>query len=247
MSARPASSSQGGFAAAIRAENERGFVAVIPDIKCVSPKEGDLLRGRDPLLAAKALVEIGAPVLSVVTERERFGGSPALLRDIAQSAGVPVLRKDFIQSEKDLEETARLGASAVLLVLAMLSEDALRSLYDSALQMGLEPFVETRTAEELALAGKLGARLAGVNNRDIVTLEKDDGGPARTAALAAGAPQNALLISESGILSPHDARVAASAGAHAMLIGTALWQAEDMSAAYISFRVERTKSSCVPS
>ncbi len=227
------------FSDAISAGNARGYIAVIPDIKCVSPKEGDLLRGRDPAAAARALVKCGAPVLSVVTERERFGGSPELLRDIAKSAGVPVLRKDFITGEADLEETARLGASAVLLICAMLTEETLHRLYALSIEMGLEPFVETRTAHELALAGRLGARLVGINNRDIVTLEKDGGGPARTATLAADAPKNALLVSESGILSPEDARLAACAGAHAVLVGTALWQAKDMISMYRSLRVER--------
>ena len=210
--------------------------AVIPDIKCVSPKEGDLLRGRCPIETAQALVSWGAPVLSVVTESEHFGGSLALLRRIAEQTGVPVLRKDFITTYEQLEESLQLGASAVLLIAASADENTLTMLYESALRLGLEPLVEVCTAEEMARAKTLGAKLIGINNRNITTLELDEGGPARTSRLAPLAPGNALLISESGILSAEDAKQAVRAGAQAVLVGTALWQAEDMGAMYQQLR-----------
>ncbi|MDR0251202.1 MAG: indole-3-glycerol-phosphate synthase [Burkholderiales bacterium] len=230
----------GRFFSAVVAENERGFVAVIPDIKCISPKEGDLLRGRDPVETAKFLVRAGAPVLSVVTERERFGGSPQLLSAIVQAVDVPVLRKDFITSENQLLETAELGAAAVLLICATTDEKNLMTLYEKALTRGMEPLVEVHTAQEMELANALGARLVGINNRNIVSFERDDGGPDRTAALAFGVPVNALLISESGILSPEDAKLAVSSGANAVLVGTALWQARDMGDMYQALRVAWT-------
>jgi len=227
------------FSGAIISENARGFVAVIPDIKCVSPKEGDLLRGRDPVEMAKYLVRSGAPVLSVVTEKERFGGSVELLRAIAQAVNVPILRKDFITNEAQLLETAKLGAAAVLLICATTDNNTLKKLYKKAMALGLEPLVEVHTAEEMVFAGTLGAGLVGINNRDIITLERDDGGADRTIALASGAPAGVLLVSESGILSAADAKLAVSAGANAVLIGTALWIADDMRAMYQSLRVER--------
>jgi len=236
----------GRFSTAIASENARGFVAVIPDIKCVSPKEGNLLRGRDPVDTAKALVRGGAPVLSVVTEREHFGGSTELLSAIAQAANVPILRKDFITNEDQLLETAALGAAAVLLICAITDEKNLQTLYEKTLTLGIEPFVEVHTAQEMELADKLGARLVGINNRNIVSLEKDDGGTDRTAALASGLPAGALLISESGILSPEDAKSAVAAGANAVLVGTALWQADDMGAMYQALRIERKVASCGP-
>jgi len=238
MSARPA----GGFAAAIAAENARARLAVIPDIKCISPKEGDLLRGRDPVAVARALAACGAPVLSVVTEGARFGGSAALLDAIVRAVPVPVLRKDFITSAQQLQETAALGAAAVLLICAITDQKNLQALYEKALTLGLQPLVEVHTAQEMALARQLGAHLVGINNRDITAFELDDGGPARTAALIGSAPAGALLISESGIGSPEDAALAASCGAHAVLVGTALWQAHDMAAMYQRLRVEL----CVP-
>lgn len=235
------------FSAAIAAENKRGLIAVIPDIKCVSPKEGDLLRGRDPVETAKMLVRGGAPVLSVVTENERFGGSAELLSAIVQAVDVPILRKDFITHEGQLLETVELGAAAVLLICATTDAKTLRTLYEKALALGIEPFVEVHTAQEMELAHELGARLVGINNRNIVMLERDDGGPGRTATLAAGAPADALLISESGILSAADAELAASSGANAVLVGTALWHAPDMNAMYQSLRAERKAASCAPS
>ena len=219
------------FSAAIAAQP-----AVIPDIKCVSPKEGDLLRGRDPVEVARQLVAWGAPVLSVVTESRHFGGSPELLRAIARQTGAPVLRKDFIKTRGQLEETLALGASAVLLIAAGVDEATLAALYQTALQLGLEPLVEVCTAEEMQLASTLGARLVGINNRNIQTLELDDGGPARTAQLAQLAPKHAVLISESGIVTAEDAKIAMQAGAHAILVGTVLWQAADMKETYQRLR-----------
>ena len=235
----------GRFSAAVFSENARGFVAVIPDIKCVSPKEGDLLRGRDPAGTAQYLVRSGAPVLSVVTERDRFGGSAELLRAVVSAVDVPILRKDFITSEDQLVETAELGAAAVLLICAIMDDKNLRSLYEKTIQLGMEPLVEIHTAREMELASTLGARLIGINNRDIVSFERDDGGPDRTAALASSVSAGALLISESGILTPDDALLAASSGANAVLVGTALWQARDMGVMYQALRVERRVVPCV--
>jgi len=234
----------GRFAAAVTLENTHGRVAVIPDIKCASPKEGDLLRGRDPVDVAKFLVRCGAPVLSVVTERDSFSGSPELLHAVAENVDVPVLRKDFITSERSLEETVELGASAVLLICALTDEKTLTKLYERTIKLGLEPLVEVHSEKELRLAGRIGARLIGINNRNIMTLERDDGGPSRTVALASGAPTGVLLISESGILSPDDATLAASAGVHAVLVGTALWRAHDMKSMYQALRVERKDAPC---
>jgi|GEM_PF-535256 len=217
---------QRSFSAAIESKNTRGHAAVIPDIKCVSPKHGDLLQGRNPIEVAKLLVSHGAPVLSVVTEQKNFGGSVALLRDVAKTTGVPVLRKDFFTHEAQLEESSKVGASAVLLICATIERDLLARLYERALALGLEPLVEVCTADEMRFACSLGAKLIGINNRNIATLELDSGGPARTAKLAKLAPKDALLISESGIVSREDAQLAVKAGAHAVLVGTALWQAK---------------------
>lgn len=236
--------STGRFSSAIINENKRGYGAVIPDIKCVSPKEGDLLQGRDPVNIAKYLQDCGAPVLSVVTERRHFGGSPELLRNIVRNVNIPVLRKDFVINEDMLEETAELGATAVLLICTVINEKILYTLYEKSIKLKLEPFVEIHNAEEMELVKKLGAQLIGINNRNIITLEMDNGGSSRTTALAANAPVNALLVSESGIFSADDAAAAISAGANAILVGTALWQANDMGEMYRLLRVERRSQLC---
>jgi indole-3-glycerol phosphate synthase len=208
-----------------------GFIPVIPDFKRRSPKEGDLMRGRDAAEAARELKALGAPAFSVVTEEASFGGSLRMLEEVA-AVGPPVLRKDFIRSAADLRQSKESGAAAVLLICASLAYPVLEELFAAARDLGLSALVEAHTADELAAAGRLGARLVGINNRDIRRLERDGGTVAHTEALAALAPPDALLVSESGIWTPADARAAVRAGADAVLVGSALWLAADLYALY---------------
>jgi indole-3-glycerol phosphate synthase len=222
----------GSFGAALEAKRAAGFVPVILDFKRRSPKEGDLMRGQSAARVARALRDCGAPALSVVTEEASFGGSLDLLSQVA-AVGLPVLRKDFIRSADDLRQSKEAGAAAVLLICALFpGYDALAELFAAARDLGLSPLVEAHTADELAAAGRLGARLVGINNRDILRLERDGGTVAHTERLAALAPPDALLISESGIWTPADARAATRAGAHAVLVGSAFWLAADPYALY---------------
>ena len=216
-----------GFTESLLARKQAGYLPVIPDFKMVSPADGPLFAGRDVLQAAKELEAAGAPALSVVTEKSRFGGSLELLSGIAQAVRVPVLRKDFLRSPSDVEESARRGARAVLLICACLATDALEALYRAALDCGLEPLVEAHTPDELRVAAALGAKLVGINNRDILALERDGGTVSTTARLAGGKPAGAFLISESGIQTPADARMALASGADAVLVGTAIWKSPD--------------------
>ena len=220
------------FSTAILNQKSTGAIPVIPDIKCVSPKHGDLLRGRCPVEAAKLLKNAGTAVMSVVTEPKEFCGSLELLRNIADTTGLPILRKDFITTTDDLKISLDNGAAAILLMCATQTEKSLFELYETALQLGIEPLVETHTLAEMQLARKLGAMLIGINNRDITRLERDDGTVTNTRHLAEFAPENAVIVSESGINTPEEARQAIDAGADAVLIGTALWQAADMAAFY---------------
>ena len=222
------------FSDALIARKEAGFIPVIPDIKCTSPKIGDLLRGRDPLESAKLLAEAGAPALSVVTECNAFGGSIELLKRITKGTKLPVLRKDFITCTDDLKITKDCGAEAILLICAIQTFPSLVKLYNQALKIGLEPLVEAHTEEELIWAGNIGAKLVGINNRNILELEKDDGTVSATEFLAAYTPKNAILISESSIQTPAEAQAAVRAGADALLIGTAIWQAENMCECYLA-------------
>lgn len=220
------------FLDALRAAPSPLRRTVIPDIKCVSPKHGDLAQGRDMAGMARQLVQAGAPVLSVVTEAERFGGSMELLRSVCRAGGVPVLRKDFIHSEKDLDETLEAGASAILLMCSCLARGELIRLYHYATSLGLDVLFETHEAKDMELAKELGAELIGINNRDILRLECDNGTVEHTRSYAAAKPKGAYLISESGLYTREDIEQAISSGADAALVGTAIWQAEDPAAMY---------------
>lgn len=223
------------FSAALKERAAAGFIPVIADLKPFSPKEGDLFRGRSAGELARALKEAGAPALSVVTEPEHFHGSMSLLREVVHATGLPVLRKDFIRSRRDLEETAAAGAAAVLLIVSMNTEQELHNLYKTALSLGLEPLVETHTPSEMEIARRLDARLVGINNRDILNLEKDEGDVSATEALTAASFRPELLISESGLLTPADGRRAIACGTDALLIGTALLRANTIQDAYRRF------------
>lgn len=220
------------FSNALRAAARAGRNPVIADLKCRSPKEGELFQGRSPVELAVALKGAGAPALSVVTEPTHFGGSLDLLAQVVQATGLPVLRKDFFQSEADIEASKAHGASSVLLICATMEPALLRQLFHRAHALGMEALVETCNEAELAFASELGAQLVGINNRDIAHLELDDGTVQRTQRLAAHRPPGALLISESGILTKADVDAAIGAGADAALVGTAILQAPDPAAFY---------------
>lgn len=216
------------FSDAILKKKSEGGIPVIPDIKCISPKEGDLMKGRDPVEEAKLLARIGAPVISVVTEPKDFGGSLKLLEMVVRETKLPVLRKDFLTGIDDLKRTKECGAESVLLMCAVQPQPLLCQLFEEAMRIGLEPLVEVHTMDEMIFVKKLGAKLVGINNRNILELEKDDGTVSVTKQLSANAPIDAVLVSESSICSHQEARQAIAAGADAVLIGTAIWQAKNI-------------------
>lgn len=230
------------FLTALQNKQKTGAIPVIPDIKCFSPKDGDLLRSRDPVQIARDLAGAGAPALSVVTESKEFGGSLELLRSICAVVSVPVLRKDFVTDRSDLEETLRCGASAILLMVSCLGEKRLEELYHEAIELGLTPFVETHTQRELTFAYALGAKLIGINNRDILQLERDDGDVSHAAALlrvgqgiqGKQAQSDSFVVVESALRGGVDARTAIRSGADGVLCGTAILQAPDPVAKYFS-------------
>jgi len=195
---------------------------IIIDFKPVSPRHGGLFGGINPPEAARRLEKAGVLGLSVVTENEHFGGSLDLLRSIVQSVGLPVLRKDFIKTDDDLYETLDCGAKGVLLICSM--TENIGELYEKALSISLTPVVEVHTRDEMDLARSIGAKVIGINNRDISVLEKDTGTVDLTLDLIKTAPKGAYIISESGISCREDAQKALDAGADAVLIGTAFWQ-----------------------
>ncbi|HAG11475.1 MAG TPA: indole-3-glycerol-phosphate synthase TrpC [Desulfotomaculum sp.] len=215
------------FSAALWRQYHSGKVPVIPDIKSRSPQEGGLLLERDPAAFARALAAAGAPAVSVVTEPEYFGGSTELLKRITQAVSLPVLRKDFINRRAQLEESVELGTAAVLLIASMLEKDQLAELVEDALTLGLEPLVETHTQAEIINANQLSLTMLGINNRNIVELELDGGNVGNTEKLTGLVRPDVLIISESSISSSEDVQRALRAGAHAVLVGTAILRAED--------------------
>jgi len=208
-------------------QHRSGKIPVIPDIKCKSPGEGDLLMGRDPVLIAKSLRAAGASVISVVTESEHYGGSPELLYQIAQATSIPILRKDFIITREQLLESVDIGASGVLLIASMLEKEQLFKLIEEALVLDLEPLVETHNEAEIIAVNELKLTFLGINNRNIVEWEMDDGNVNTTETLAGLVRPGVLVLSESSIASPGDVLRASAAGAHSVLVGTAILRAQD--------------------
>lgn len=218
-----------GLVATIRRRQGEGRLPVLAEIKVRSPKEGDLLRGRTP--EALAALYAGAPIagVSVVTEPARFGGDLDLVRRVRPLVDVPILRKDFLATVDDLRQTRAAGAQAVLLTVALMPDARLAVLHAAARDLGLETLVEVHDEDDLERLVALGLRpdVLGVNNRDIRVGETDDGDVSLTEGLALRLPAGAVVLSESAIAGPGDARRARDAGADAVLVGTAILRAPD--------------------
>jgi indole-3-glycerol phosphate synthase len=201
-----------------------GDVAVIAEVKRASPSKGALAAIADPAALAMDYEAGGARVISVLTEPRRFGGSLDDLAAVREAVQVPVLRKDFIVSSYQLWEARAYGADVVLLIVAALEQNALVSLVERAVSIDLVPLVEVHTEEELDRALEAGARLLGINARNLATLEVDRGVFGR---IAPRVPEGILKIAESGIRGPHDLLAYAAAGADAVLVGESLVTGKD--------------------
>ena len=191
-------------------------VAVIAEVKRSSPSKGALAAIADPAGLAADYEAGGASVISVLTEARRFGGSLADLDAVRARVDVPVLRKDFVVSSYQLWEGRAHGADLALLIVAALEQEALVSLVERTESLGMTPLVEVHDEEELERALAAGARVVGVNARDLKTLEVDRGVFGR---LAPRIPDDVVKIAESGVRGPHDLLAYASCGADAVLVG----------------------------
>jgi indole-3-glycerol phosphate synthase len=194
-------------------------LSVIAEVKRSSPSKGALATIESPETLAAAYQAGGAAAISVLTERRRFGGSLADLDAVRAAVDLPVLRKDFVVDPYMLYEARAHGADLALLIVASLDDDQLRGLYDLAIELGLTPLVEVHTPGEAERAVRLGARLIGVNNRNLKTLEVD---LAMFAQIAPLIPADRIRVAESGILVPADAGQVRAAGADVVLVGEAL-------------------------
>jgi indole-3-glycerol phosphate synthase len=199
-------------------------VAVIAEVKRASPSKGALAAIADPAGLAVDYEAGGARVISVLTEQRRFGGSLEDLAAVREVVQVPVLRKDFVVSSYQLWEARAYGADLVLLIVAALEQNALVSLVERAVSIGLVPLVEVHTEDELTRAMDAGARVLGVNARNLATLEVDRSVFSRIAPLV---PDGVIKIAESGVRGPHDLLAYAAAGADAVLVGESLVTGKD--------------------
>jgi indole-3-glycerol phosphate synthase len=208
----------------VRAAFRGTEVAVIAEVKRASPSKGAMAAIADPAALASDYEAGGARIISVLTEKRKFGGSLEDLAAVRAAVQVPILRKDFVISSYQLWEARAYGADLVLLIVAALEQNALVSLVERAVSIGLVPLVEVHTQEELERALEAGAQIIGINARNLRTLEVD-----RTvfAQLAPGVPDGVIKIAESGVRGPHDLLAYAAAGADAVLVGESLVTGKD--------------------
>lgn len=222
-----------GFAAALRAGTGAGL-AVVAEVKRRSPSKGDLAADLDPADLAVRYAAGGASCLSVLTDREFFGGSPDDLRAARAAApALPVLRKDFTVAPADVCDARLMGADAVLLIVAALDDAELADFHALATGVGLDVLVEVHDEAELDRALAAGATLVGVNQRDLVTFRVDHD---RAVRVGKAIPDEVLKVAESGVRGPDDARSLRDAGFDAVLVGESLVTAPDPAAALAALR-----------
>ncbi len=215
-----------------------GRAPVIAEVKPTSPTtEGT--RRDDPVELAQAMVEGGAAALSVLTEPDHFGGSPGYLERVREAVDVPVLRKDFVVREPQLDAVE---ADVILLIVRFVED--VPGLLAAARERGFQVLVEAHTEAELREAVEAGATFVGVNNRDLAKLDVDLGTFERVAAETEAVTEDVTLIAESGISNPADVRRLRAAGADALLIGSAImnYGEEDDPAATVRANTESLTS-----
>jgi len=210
-------------------ESNSGRINIIAEFKRRSPSAGTIRSDLSASDVATRYERGGACAISVLTDEEYFGGSILDLAAIRESTALPLLRKDFITDEIQIYEAAAFGADAVLLIAAALDDAALAKLCATAEdELGLDALVEVHTSQELARAVAVGARIVGINNRDLGTFQTSLDTSER---LIAEAPRDRIMISESGLQYPESLRHLRALGFRGFLIGEALMRAPDPEAA----------------
>jgi indole-3-glycerol phosphate synthase len=222
-----------GFRSALVKEPE---LSIIAEIKRRSPSKGDLAVDLVPAELAKAYECGGAACLSVLTDEEFFGGSPEDLAEARAHCHLPVLRKDFTVCERDVVDARLMGADAVLLIVAALSEEEIATFLNLARELHMDALVEVHDEAELDLALGAGADLVGVNQRNLVTFEVDTGRASRLARLI---PDDVVKVAESGLRGAEDAMRLEKDGYHAALVGESFVTAPDPGAAVKEMRTAR--------
>ncbi len=206
--------------------------SVIAEFKRRSPSKGPIRPGADAAEIARSYSAAGAAALSVLTDREFFDGALDDLRAARAACALPVLRKDFTIDVRQIGEARGAGADAVLLIVAALDAPRLAELHACGSELGLCVLVEVHTEAEMERAHEVGARLIGINNRDLRTFKSDVAVTRRLLPLAAGTP----VVAESGLDDPETVRALGEEGVSAFLIGEALMRATDPGAALRALR-----------
>jgi len=201
-------------------------LGIIAEIKKASPSKGIIRPDFDPLRIADSYYRGGANAISVLTDEQFFQGSLQYLAAVRKSVPLPVLRKDFLIDILQIEQTARTGADALLLIAAALDDSQLRDLYDASVAFRIDPLIEVHTAWELERVLKLNPGLIGINNRNLNTFETDLN---TTLSLIRQIPSSTLVVSESGIENGLQAKMMYDAGVKALLVGESLMRKSDPS------------------
>jgi indole-3-glycerol phosphate synthase len=215
---------------------EAEHLQVISEIKRASPSKGLIAEGADPVAQAEIYVNAGAAAISVLTDTPFFKGSFDDLAAVANHVDIPLLCKDFIIHQVQIDRAKHAGASVILLIVAALSDQELAELHAYATASGLEVLVEVHDAEELQRALAIDAKLIGVNNRDLRSFTVD---LKKTEEIAALFPfdEERVLISESGIWKAGDAQFVSNAGARAVLVGESLMRSGNVNETLRSLQV----------
>lgn len=216
-------------------------IAVIAEVKRASPSRGALADIAEPAVLAKQYADGGARVISVLTEQRRFGGSLADLDAVRAAVDIPVLRKDFIVGPYQVHESRAHGADLVLLIVAALEQNTLSALLDRVESLGMTALVEVHTEAEADRALLAGAKVIGVNARDLRTLQVDRDVFAR---IAPGLPSSVLKVAESGVRGTADLLAYAGAGADAVLVGEGLVTSRDPRSAVAELVTAGSHPSC---